>query len=211
MTAKLNKKTLFLLGIIMVVLGVCTYQWKLRSEGINNLLNSVWLEQPREVKEFALEGGDHKPFNNASIQGKWTLVFFGFTSCSSLCPTTMSTLGKMYKLLENSNVSSLPQVVMVTLDPARDHIENLQAYVRGFNPNFIGARSKDEMTVSVMARELGIVSMKVEDEKNSENYYFDHSGTILLFNPKGQLAAYFTTPLNAASMAHDYKVMIKRG
>lgn len=206
----LNKKILFLLGVVMIALGVVAYQFEFSTQNsVESLQHATILENPREINAFELEGWDHKPFTKASIAGKWTLLFFGFTSCPSLCPTTMAALGKMYKLLESKHVAPLPQVVMVTLDPSRDKSENLQAYVRGFNPNFISARSTDEATVNAMARELGIASMKIESEKAKQDYSFEHTGTVMLLNPQGQLSAYFTTPHSAAEMAHDYEMIVK--
>jgi protein SCO1/2 len=89
--------------------------------------HGTYLENPRAVNEFSLTGTDNKTFNNANLQGRWTLVFFGFTNCGYVCPTTMAELGKMYRILQNKSVKDLPRVVMISIDPERDNIEKLGA------------------------------------------------------------------------------------
>jgi len=70
--------------------------------------HGTYLEHPRTINQFALTGTDGKPFDNASLQGQWTLIFFGFTNCGYLCPTTMAELGKMYRILQEKGVKDLP-------------------------------------------------------------------------------------------------------
>lgn len=167
------------------------------------------LTKPRNVNAFELIGIDNRPFNNSSLKGQWTLVFFGFTSCGSICPTTMAELNKMYHLLETKQANSLPHVVMVSLDPARDTRERLQQYVKGFNQHFYGARGRDE-DVKEWAKELGIAyaKMALKDKNNHNNYNIEHTGTLILFNPQGKLSAFFTMPHNAAFIANDFITLV---
>lgn len=208
---QLNKKLIFIIAFIMLLGGVLTYEWRWSHAAIaQSLQHATLLDNPREIPDFALFSAGHQPFNKAAVQGKWTMLFFGFTSCPSLCPTTMASLGKMYRILEENQRVPLPQVVMVTLDPLRDKAENLQAYVQGFDPHFTSARSEDEATVNAMARAIGIASMKIEPQGNTQNYTFEHTGTVMLLNPKGQLAAYFTMPHKPQELAHDYTIVVSK-
>ena len=163
------------------------------------------LSQPREISEFNLQGIDDKPFNNQSLNGQWTMVFFGFTNCGYLCPTTMAELGKFYKMLEKKGVKTLPNVVMVSIDPARDSKAKLATFVKAFNPHFYGAKGNKE-SVQAMTRELGVVYAKIalNGQLDDKTYDIEHTGTVLLFNPQGQLSAFFTSPQNASLLAEDF-------
>lgn len=171
--------------------------------------HGTYLENPRPVNSFSLTGMDNKPFDNASLQNKWTLVFFGFTNCSYVCPTTLAELNKMYHLLEEKGVKNLPQVVMISIDSDRDNQKKLSSYVTSFHPAFYGARG-DEKSIKSLTREMGIVYAKVmdKDQNNTENYDIQHSAALMLFNPQGELNAFFTTPHYADLLAKDYMLLV---
>ena len=171
--------------------------------------HGTYLEHPRPVNEFSLTGVDHQVFNNASLRGRWTVIFFGFTNCGYLCPTTMAELAKMYRILEEKQIHNLPRVVMISIDPERDSLEKLQQYVHSFQPSFYGA-SGTEAALGAMTREMGVAYAKVtnEDGINPKNYDIQHSGALMLFNPQGELNAFFTTPHHADWLAKDYILLI---
>lgn len=169
--------------------------------------HGTFLDKPRKIQPFVLTGTDNVPFNNASLQGQWTMVFFGFTNCGSICPTTMAELGKMYHLLEKKGVKKLPRVVMVSVDPERDNLDKLSHYVKAFDPHFYGAQG-DEDTINAMTKELGVAYAKINlPQENSQKYDIEHTGTVMLFNPKGELNAFFTTPHYASLLAKDYLLL----
>lgn len=171
--------------------------------------HGTYLENPRTVNQFSLTGIDQKIFDNSSLQGKWTLMFFGFTNCGYLCPTTMAELSKMYRALEANGVKDLPRIVMISIDPDRDDQEKLGSYVTSFHPAFYGARG-DEPSIEVMTREMGVAYAKVIEKGSTEpqNYEIQHSGALMLFNPQGELNAFFTTPHHADLLAKDYMLLI---
>ncbi len=171
--------------------------------------HGTYLENPRTVNQFNLTGIDQKPFDNSSLQGRWTLVFFGFTNCGYLCPTTLAEISKMYKILEEKRIKNLPHVVMISLDPERDTLDKLGHYVTSFHSSFYGARG-DEESIKLMAREMGIAYGKVayKDSKDPKGYDVQHSGALMLFNPQGELNAFFTTPHHADLLAKDYLLLV---
>lgn len=171
--------------------------------------HGTYLENPRTVNQFSLTGIDNKPFENDSLQGQWTLVFFGFTNCGYLCPTTMAELGKMYRILEQKGVKNLPHIVMISIDPERDTLEKLAHYVSAFHGSFYGARG-DEESIKAMTREMGIAYAKIinKDSSNNQSYDMQHSGAVMLFNPQGELNAFFTTPHHADLLAKDYMLLV---
>lgn len=196
----------FLLGLGGLFAGLFVAQHMHSQKKVNVAeFHGTYLATPRSVNQFSFLGTDNKKFDNESLQGHWTLMFFGFTNCGYLCPTTLAELGKMYKLLEQKGVSNLPQVVMVTIDPDRDTLEKLGGYVKAFNPNFYGARG-EEASIQIITREMGIAYAKVynKDNADTKNYDVEHSGAVMLFNPQGELNAFFTTPHHAELLVKDY-------
>lgn len=168
----------------------------------------TYLENPRPINQFHLTGIDGKLFDNKTLEGTWTLVFFGFTNCGSVCPTTMAELAKMHRILEEKNAKSLPRIVMISIDPERDTQEKLASYVTSFNKNFYGALGNEE-SIESMTQEMGIAYTKVILKKeDSKTYDMQHSGALVLFNPKGELNAFFTTPHHADLLAKDYLLLV---
>lgn len=171
--------------------------------------HGTYLPKPRTVQPFSLSGIDGKTFNNNALKGRWTLMFFGFARCSSICPVTMGELGNMYKILENNQVKQLPSVVMISLDPKRDSLETLDKYVKTFNPAFYGATGKNK-ALKKLANEMGIAYAKIAlQEEDADNYDIQHTGTIMLFNPAGELNAFFTMPHDAMKLAEDYQRLMQ--
>ena len=166
------------------------------------------LDKPRLIKPFNLMGIDDKAFNEKSLQGHWTMIFFGFTRCGSVCPVTMAKLAKMLHVLDKQHVAPLPQVVMISIDTDRDTLSELAHYVKAFEPRFYGARGSNE-SIDQLTRELGIVYTKDTSAAPSENNNIQHSGAIILFNPQGQIVAFFTPPIHAAALAADFKLLVE--
>lgn len=199
---------LLLIALISVTFGFFVSQYMHQSPKMDVAkFHGTWLENPREVSSFEFNGTNQKPFNNKSLANHWTMMFFGFTKCPTICPVTMAELGKMYQLLSEKGVNQMPQVVMVSLDPERDSIDVLDKFVKAFNPDFLGAKADSEEGVKVLTQEMGVAFTKVTpsalgDEKQA--YSIEHTGTVMLFNPKGQLCAFFTMPHQASNLAEDY-------
>lgn len=207
---KIQVTVLIVLGIAALFTGLFVSQHLYSKKHIDPAqFHGTYLENPRTVNDFSLIGSDGKVFTNASLQGHWTLVFFGFTSCGYVCPTTMAELGKMYRILQSKQVKNLPQVLMISIDPERDSIKKLNAYVTSFQPDFYGARG-EEKAIKAMTREMGIAYEKVanKDGSDPQNYDVQHSGAIMLFNPQGELNAFFTSPHHADLLAKDYMLLV---
>ena len=111
----------------------------------------------------------------------------------------------MYRLLGEKGVKNRPQVLMISVDPARDNVDHLAHYVKAFDPHFYGARGSTA-SIKAMTQELGIAYLKVarNESHDANDYDIEHTGTVMLFNPQGELIAFFTTPHHAEQLAHDY-------
>lgn len=205
-TTGLTRTVVGLLAVIALSAGLFVSQHMHKKKTVDaSQLTGTLLDKPRMVQPFSLMGIDHKPFNNASLHGQWTMVFFGFTQCGYLCPTTLAELGKMYRLLGEKGVKNRPQVLMISVDPARDNVDHLAHYVKAFDPHFYGARGSTA-SIKAMTQELGIAYLKVarNESHDANDYDIEHTGTVMLFNPQGELIAFFTTPHHAEQLAHDY-------
>lgn len=216
MSDKKNRVTItvvLLLAIVGLILGLFVSQYVHRVHPMDtSKFHGTWLDKPRSLSAFHLIKTDKTSFDNASLLHHWTMMFFGFTTCSSICPVTMDELSKMVRLLEKNGVKPLPQVVLVSLDPGTDSLEKLKGYVTAFNPDFFGARGESDAAIKTMAKEIGIAYTKVSSSDNGQRYTIDHTGTIMLFDPEGNLTAFFTMPHHAKQLAEDYQwVMATRG
>lgn len=204
-----------LIGLLMIValsLGmfISQHMHTKKQFDLSQVTGTV-LKEARTIKPFSLMDTNGKAFTNTSLKNQWTLMFFGFTHCGSVCPTTMAELGKMYRFLEAKNAQPLPQIVMVSVDPDRDSLARLQHYVHAFDKHFLGARG-NEAAITSLTQEMGIAYLKVTKKASEtpDDYDIEHTGTIMLFNPQGQLMAFFTSPHTAEQLAKDYMVLSAR-
>lgn len=158
-------------------------------------------ETPRNIGEFSLVDHRGNAFTPARLEGGWTLVFFGFTTCPDVCPTTMSFLNEFKQQLEGTEAEDTA-VVMITVDPARDTVEQLAAYVPYFNPEFTGVTG-EFMEIHRVATALNTPFRKVPGQ--GENYQVDHSSNVVLINPRGDYHGFFKAPLDMAKMKVTYR------
>ena len=126
--------------------------------------------------------------------GRWSFIFFGYTHCPDVCPTTLSVLNSVARKLEGRK--DQVQFVFISIDPERDTPEKLGQFVSYFNGTFIGATGTDD-AINALTRQLGVIYARVEENSGTDNYLMDHSASVLLFDPAGRFHAVFTPPLDA--------------
>jgi protein SCO1/2 len=167
-------------------------------------IHGIYLSKPQYLMPFALTQTDGKPFTDQNLQGQWSLVFFGFTYCPDICPTTLAMLNAvMHELEEQHPELTKPQVVFVSVDPERDNLAQLDKYTHYFNPNFIGITGEASQLQS-FSRQLGVVFDKVfTDPKHPDQYLMEHSTSIALINPQGGIQAIFTSPHQVDALTQD--------
>jgi len=164
-----------------------------------NLQAALLYPAPRTVPEFHLTRADGAPLTNADWQGRWTLVFFGFTHCPDVCPTTLGTLKQVWTRLAPAQRERL-RVDFVSVDPQRDTPEQLGRYVAFFSPDFIAATGSDT-ELTALTRALGLLYVRVPGENG--DYSVDHSAQVILIDPQGRLVGLFRPPLDAGRIAAD--------
>ncbi|EKD55219.1 MAG: hypothetical protein ACD_60C00024G0019 [uncultured bacterium] len=201
---------IMLLMVAMLVGMEIYFDMMQRKEHANTIkISGTYLEEAKDVPHFKLSASVGKTFSEKNLQGHWTMMFFGFTNCGMVCPTTMSALSGMYKTLEKTlPANQLPEVVMVSVDPDRDSIGRMKEYVTSFDSHFIGLRADIQKTIA-LEKALHIAAAKIEAGPGKNQYTINHSAEILLFNPKGQLQAYLDYPPTAKQLAEDYQLILK--
>lgn len=189
-----TSKWIWGLAIALVVVGsVSGGFWY--SDKKNNLTDAVVVyAEPQGLEGFTLIDGNKQSFTEQHFIDKWSLVFVGYTFCPDICPTTLSDLAQIYP--ELIAVSDKTQVVFVSADPARDTPERLKTYTEYFNPNFIPVTADHEQLMPAV-QQLGLIYGIFDRE--ASNYLVDHSASIALVNPKGQLHASFRPDFDEAS------------
>jgi len=164
--------------------------------------NGLFLfETPRDPGEFALIDHNGDPFTHDRLKGQWTLLFFGFTHCPDICPTTLSFLAQVKGQLESTE-SADTQVIMLTVDPARDTTEVLAKYVPYFDTAFLGVTG-EFIEVMNVARAFNSPFRKVTEADGS--YQVDHSANVILINPRGHFHGFFRAPLDLAKFKVTYR------
>lgn len=167
--------------------------------------NGLYLhETPRDIGPFSLVDHHGKPFTPERLEGQWSLLFFGFTFCPDICPTTMTYLNQFVSSLEGTEAEAT-QVVMVSVDPARDTVEQLATYVPYFNPEFVGITG-EFLDIHRFATALNTPFRKVPGQ--GEDYQVDHSANIVLINPRGDYHGFFKAPFDLAKMKVTYRSAI---
>jgi protein SCO1/2 len=179
-----------------------------QNDGSSKFLVATLFNQPRTITPFQLTDTNNKPFNLANLKGHYSLIFFGFTRCPDLCPTTLALLSKSYKIMEGDKLKSLPQIIFISVDPDRDNPQGIKNYLNSFNPAFLGATGK-KTQIDQLTQEMSVIYAKVSEDK-SGHYSIDHSGTIAIINPEGQFAGVFTMPHDPLKIANDVKIMVNR-
>lgn len=164
------------------------------------------VQSDKVLPAFNLEGPAGN-FSNAQLQGKWTFAFFGYTHCPDVCPTALSLMRDVRARLAGSGVA-LPQVIFISVDPARDSRELLNQYVPAFDASFVGLRGSDE-AIAPLVKTLGVFYERHEKD-DPRNYTVDHSAAMYLIDPQGRLAAVFMPPVTPDVMARDYRAIVSR-
>jgi protein SCO1/2 len=164
-------------------------------------ITTATLLKPRKlITDFSLQDTTNKPFTEKSLLGQWTLMFFGYAQCPETCPKTLNTITEFWKQMPN-NI----RFVFVSLDPESDTVKTLQDFLGRFNPNFIGLTG-EEVVIQQLGKACGIYSWEdplAQKKHPNGPKIIDHSATLLLINPQGQLHAVFSPPYQAPMMAKD--------
>ena len=200
----IRKTVAALLVFIVLLLGLLVYRVTAPQHlSLDQLkeLGAVVFETPRTFETAQLHDQNGKPFDANRWVGKWSLVFFGYTYCPDVCPTTLATLRSFKKALAPELLQDT-QVVFVSVDPGRDTTAQLAQYVDYFDPEFIGV-SGEFLDLQRFAQQLNSAFNKVPG--GGENYLVDHSANIVLVNPRGDYQGFIKPPFELVPLTHAYE------
>ena len=151
------------------------------------------IEPPRNLGTFNLVDSNGKEFLPGDFQGKWNLLFFGFTFCPDICPITLSMLSRTEKGLDIKDQEKI-RIFLVTVDPDRDSPQQLKVYLENFSKKFIGLTGGLDQIYN-FATSVNAPFNPISNSKDP-NYTVDHTGSIVLIDPEGNYAGFFRAPHN---------------
>lgn len=192
--------------IAFILLVVYGFSWRMNQPVIMSkeqlqINGAIVLDKPRIFSDFELEDHRGEVFNLDRMKGIWTIVFFGFTHCPDICPTTLTMLNETYSKLKESE-KELLQVVMISLDPERDTVEKLAEYVPYFNPEFTGVTGNKHL-IRRLTAELNVAYNQVP--LSGDDYTVDHSTQLILVNPMGHYHGFFKAPHTEITMRSTWR------
>lgn len=171
----------------------------------DDLLNFLLTEvnPPFPLPDFSLLDHHGKEFTLDGLKGKWNFIFFGYTFCPEVCPTTINALDRVYSKLAREDVG----VVFVTFDPERDTVKQLADYLPYFNDKFVGVTG-EEAEIKILTEALDIsYSSYIPKGSDEEDSQFYHDTTVLLINPLGRLVARFAAPHSPEFIAEKFNAI----
>ena len=191
-------------AVIAISLGIYTQQSQQSEDKLPSLNKAVILPNSKALNHIDFTDHNGAAFGIDRLKGYWNILFFGFTNCPDICPTTMRTLSQVKQTLEQENKWGNYRVIMVSVDPERDTQERLKNYVPYFDEDFIGLRS-DVETTTKFAKQLGILFVK---QKSEDGFYqVDHGASIVLVNPQGEMAGVITAPHQQDLISNDLALL----
>ena len=144
-------------------------------------------------------------FTKDDLQGKWTLMYFGFTRCPDECPTTMYQIKKIDKHFKRKDFPlDDKQWVLVSIDPERDTPEEIDKYAKGFDEDFIGVSNIRPMLLS-LATQLSVNNVMPSDDSMDHSHLDNHVNNIILLNPNGDFAGVFRPPFDISRLSLTYQ------
>jgi protein SCO1/2 len=155
----------------------------------------LMVEPPVAADWPALAGTDGATLGRQALDGRWSLVFFGFTSCPDVCPTTLQALSAMARAAGSAVADGSARIVFVSVDPERDTPQRMRSYLSGFDPRIVGATGSPQSLRAFTA------AAGAHFEASASG--FDHSTSLFVLDPRARLAAVILRPADPARIAAD--------
>lgn len=164
--------------------------------------------EPKALKEFILIDQNSNAFDLSHLKGKWSFLFFGFTHCPDICPSTFVSLSKLRtQITKGINGTENVQFVFISVDPKRDTAMKLKQYTGYFDPFIIGVTGTDLALRNLTQQLAAQFEVRPTIDKNSYQVY--HTSAIFLINPQGQYVALITPPFDISTISRRFIVLKK--
>ena len=207
-----TQKTVFILvAVIALILGL-TVNKVLSGKGQGDptaLIDAgiILLPQSRNLPDVQMTNQEGQSVTVNELKGKWSLLFFGYTFCPDICPTTLAQLRQIKSELPKEAVDNL-QIVLVSVDPNRDNPTQLKQYLGYFDPQFVGLTGANVEDVQKVANAVSIPFIPADI--NKPNYTVDHSGNLAVIGPDGTQRGFIRAPLNNQKLVAQLPELLKR-
>ena len=197
-----KRNVIFLLLILFSITGLFTYFQSLPSllEKKPSLITGKILVRPMEIDNFELIDQNNEVFNKKSLEGGWTVLFFGYTNCPDVCPTTIYKLAEIKNGIKEDLPSANFNTVLVTLDPDRDSSERLDEYIGYFDETMLGVTGTYE-NIQSFTSSLSVFYQRINKE---EGYDFNHTASIFVFDKGGSLFATMSPANTVGELESDF-------
>ncbi len=195
------KRVMLVAALAVAVLGGCD---RLGGGTQKPSFKAVDITGAEYARELSLTDAEGKPRQLSDFKGKVTLVFFGYTQCPDVCPTTLAELAAVKRELGKDGERL--QGVFVSVDPARDTPEILKAYMASFDPSFVALRGTPEQTQAA-ARNFKVFYAQVPG-KTEGSYTVDHTAGTYVFDAQGRVRLFVRYGSGAEALAHDLKLLL---
>ncbi len=205
----MRKLQIALLATAALALGLSAYLLQQQaSDGPQQQFAALTvLPQSRPLGEFELLDHRGSAFGREDFAGRWSVLFFGFTHCPDICPTTLYDLARLQKELANLSPGLVPDIYMVSVDVKRDTPEVMARYVTAFNESFTGLTG-EAAQLEQLTGPLGVAYGTVPGE--GDEYEVLHTAALFLLDDRGELVAVASAPHDVATLARDYRALIRR-
>jgi protein SCO1/2 len=161
---------------------------------------------PKPLAAFAFTDHENRVFDLSRLKGKWSFLFFGYTHCPDICPTTLATLARVREsIAKNAAGAQDVQFVFISVDPNRDTAGKLGQYVTYFDATFLGVTG-DDAQLGNLAGQLG-AAYQLEVKPGTENYPVYHTAAVFLVDPRARYHAVFAPPLDAEGISRRFGVL----
>ncbi|RRW12214.1 SCO family protein [Stutzerimonas stutzeri] len=177
--------------LLILVLALATPALALDRDVLLDQANILLLPRERAIPPLELVDQDGQRFDTRSLQGRWHILFFGFTACPDICPTTLSDMRRLFSQLPKETRDQL-QLVLITADPARDTPQQLKTYLDYYRGGFNGLTGDMEQ-LQRLSRALGLPFVPASETQG--DYSVSHSGNLALVGPDGTLRGHIRAPL----------------
>jgi protein SCO1/2 len=192
-----NRYWISIVAIAVAALVAGVYVARLVSRpAVPALESGTVFPEPRTLDPFALVDTHHSPASPATLAGHPTLVFFGFTHCPDVCPTTLTILSSVQKQVAIPGL----KIALISIDPERDTPEQLGQYISAFKGDLIGLTG-DARAVETASKTFGVAASKVD--LGGGNYTMDHSAVVFALDSQARIVAVFTPPFRPDALTRD--------
>ncbi|NKQ13095.1 SCO family protein [Pseudomonas sp. SST3] len=205
---RIQKTVFILVALVALVIGLTVYKVLNTEQQLDTaeLLDAgiVLLPQGRDMPDVTLTNQDGDAVSMAQLEGRWNLLFFGYTFCPDICPATLAELRQLRgKLPEEARQRMQP--ILVSVDPERDTPEQLKKYLDYFGAGFIGLTGPLE-DIQTLANAAGVPFIPGDTTK--EDYTVDHGGNLALIGPDGRLRGFIRAPMRTEKLAEQLPAVL---